>query len=126
MDDQSHDPAADLPAATLDVVDAGSRRGVRAQRKKRKRVEDRAGDFWRQCLGSEIGRAEIWTLLTSGGAFTAPFQVGPSGFPQREATWFRAGQQALCLGLYQRLMLYDFDAVRLMLQENDPLFKAQK
>lgn len=120
-------PDQHKPTDTADndqIVDAGSLDGVRKQSKRRKRQESRVADFWKASLSDEVGRSQIWDLLTEGGAFQPPFAVGPTGFPQPEASWFKAGQQALVLGLYHRLLAYDFDGVKLMLSEHDPRFKA--
>lgn len=109
-----------------DIVDAGSAKGVAKARKEAERKEARRRDFWKGVLSDPVGRAEIWSFLQEGGAFAAPFAVGPNGFPQPEATWWKAGQAGLVLGLYHRLMSIDFDGVKLMLTENDPRFKAAK
>lgn len=108
----------------LDVADAATEEGLRTQRKKRKRKDDRSKEFWRSILADEVGRAEVWELLRSGGAFETPFAIGPNGFPQPEATWCRAGVRDFVLGLYQRLLAIDLEGTRLMLIEHDNQFKV--
>lgn len=118
-------PDDDAPKAPdREAVDAASPEGVAAQRKSRKRKDNRSNVFWKSVLADETGRAEIWQLLNDGGAFTTPFQVGPNGFPQPEATWCRAGVRDFVLGLYQRLLAIDLEGVRLMLIEHDNRFKV--
>lgn len=118
QDDDDHLPETD-------AIDSGSPEGVAAQTKKRSRAADKVAEFWKGVLSTEIGRAEIWRILADGGVFTSPFQVGPNGFPQPDATWFKAGQQALVFAEYHRLLLHDRVGVMLMLDENDPAFKAK-
>lgn len=108
-----------------DVVDAGSPEGQDKARRNRKRRARREAEFVRSMLADPAGREFFWGLLAvDGGAFQAPFQCGPNGFPQPEATWFRAGQQAFSLGLYHRLLRIDPEGVLLMLRENDGQFKT--
>lgn len=99
--------------------DAASRKGTKRQREALQKHQDLVAAFWQQVLADPVGRAEVWRILSSGGAFRAPFACGPNGFPQPEATWFKAGQQALVLGEYHRLMRYDLAGVRQMLSESD-------
>lgn len=124
IDGESDNPEPAAPL--LEIVDAATPEGLRTQSKRRKRTDDRVGDFWKSVLLDEVGRAEVWKFLIDGGAFTPPFAVGPTGFPQPEATWFKAGQQAFVLGFYHRLMSIDIDGVKLMLGEHDSRFKAAK
>jgi hypothetical protein len=97
--------------------------GVKAQREKRKSHDLLVQEFWQAVLADQIGRAEVWRILQSGGVFQPPFACGPNGFPQPEATWFKAGQHGLVLGEYHRLLRIAPDGVRLMLQEHDPAWK---
>ena len=124
-DDQGD--GAQQPGATIDprdVVDAGTVAGVSAQRKRVKHDADRAGDFWRAVLADPVGRHEIHNLLDEVGAFKKPFQQSSAGFPDPESTWFKAGQQAMGLSLFMRLMRHDFAGVNTMLLEHEPFFQA--
>lgn len=116
-DDEQEPPESPNP-------NAATGRGVKAQKEKLKNHDQLVAEFWRAVLADKIGRSEVWRILQSGGAFKAPFACGPNGFPQPEATWFKAGQQALVLGEYQRLMRLDLDGLKQMLLENDKDFKA--
>jgi hypothetical protein len=112
------DPDAE-PEPADDAVDPEQQR-----RKKRKlaRARDEADAFWRGVLGTQPGRREIWKILDAGHAFDQRFECGPSGFPQSEATWFRAGEQAFAWRLYDYLQTVDYMGVYLMRCENDPRF----
>ena len=100
-------PDVDDTGPDADAVDAGTKRGTRKQRDKKRTDSDVEAGFWREVLKSEDGRAVVFRFLMRAGTFTAPFAVGPNGFPQTEATFFKAGQQALGLELYQNLMRID-------------------
>lgn len=97
--------------------------GVRRQKEKLKDQAALVREFWSAVLRDPIGRAEVWRILQSGGLFAPPFACGPNGFPQPEATWFKAGQHGLVQAEYHRLMRIDFEGVRLMLSEHDPAWK---
>ncbi len=114
-------PDDDLPESPN--PNAATGKGVRRQKEKLKNQDQLVREFWKAVLADPIGRSEVWRILKTGGAFTAPFACGPTGFPQSEATFFKAGQQALVLGEYHRLLRLDFDGIKLMLDENDPEFK---
>ena len=122
-DDDDPLPNASLPLDGRDVVDAGSEEGQRKTARELRRRKRREGEFFKAVLADPVGRDFLWNLLSEGGAFQTPFQCGPNGFPQPDATWFRAGQQSLVLGLYHRFMAADLDGVRLMLSEHDDRFK---
>lgn len=102
----------------------------RAQRRQRKRVDNEtelASKFWCDVFSHPVGRREMWRMLTTaqsdGNPFTPPFACGPNGFPQPDATWFRAGQYALGQHFYQTWMQQaGVEAVKLMLDEHDPRF----
>lgn len=91
-----------------------------------KKTEDESGDFWRSALSGVVGRREIWGILTAAHAFEERFACGPNGFPQVEATWFHAGEQALGLRIYHMLMRIDRAAVMKMHDENDAAFAKPK
>lgn len=82
-----------------------------------------ANEFWRSVLADETGRRELWRLISDDGhAFEERFACGPNGFPQPEATWFNAGEQAFAMRLYQRLLALDPVHVRQMHLEHDSRF----
>ncbi|MEI6281974.1 MAG: hypothetical protein WCP82_04555 [Alphaproteobacteria bacterium] len=116
-EDQTPDP---------DAVNASTKTGTRKQRDRKRTEADIDAAFWREVLKSEDGRAVVFRFLMRAGTFTAPFAVGPNGFPQSDATWFKAGQQALGLELYQNLLRLDFLGVHEMLKQCDPAFKPEK
>lgn len=126
VDEEDALPDVDESGPDQDAVDAGTKRGTRKQRERKRTNADIEAGFWREVLKSEDGRAVIWRHLNRAGTFATPFAVGPNGFPQSEATWFKAGQQALGLELYQNLMRIDYLGVHAMLQQCDPAFKPEK
>lgn len=123
---ETDDPATGDDQDQRNVVDAATPEGVAKQRKATRRVKTEAEEFWGGALSTEAGRRQIFEHITSGGAFTTPFAVSPSGFPQPEATWFTAGQRAFVEQFFHRLMVHDFDGVKLMLLENDERFKESR
>jgi len=92
---------------------------VRRERISRKREHE---SFWKAVFADPIGRREMWALLQDMHPFETVFACGPSGFPQPEATWFKAGEQQLGLRLYQSWHQIDPEGVMLMQRENDSRF----
>jgi hypothetical protein len=122
-DDEPDEPTAAEEA----TVDAASAAGVKRQRKRQRRAEDEAGDFWRAVFASPIGRREMWQILNADlHAFDTLFGASPNGAPDYYATWYRRGQQDVGLRLYQRWMALQPEAVILMHAENDPRFQKPK
>ena len=138
MIDDPEDPTtedeADDELSTVAIED-GTRnltdgRKIRRQRKRVDNDAEQASKFWRDVFSTQIGRREMWGLLraaqSDGSPFTPPFVCGPNGFPQSEATWFRAGQYALGQSFYQHWMQNARDGVFLMLDEHDPRFATPR
>jgi len=110
-----------------ETPNAASPRSQRRIRDKVKRAEEETKQFWRAVLSGEIGRREVWRLLTERcHAFNDEFPAGPAGFPDASARDFLRGQQSLGLGLYQDLMVIDGEAMLLLHRENDPRFAPPK
>ena len=114
---------SDDPEEAASTVDPHAQKRIRDVRK-RDAAEVTA--FWRSALAHPVGRREIWRLLSELHTFEEKFACGPNGFPQPEATWFHAGEQAFGLRLYHSLILYDRAAVFLMHDEHDPRFAKPK
>lgn len=125
-DDQSDNPQGELLPAEQPTVDAGTRKGVRQQKFNAKRLALQGEEFWRKVLADPVGRREVWGLLTAGHAFDTQFACGPNGFPQVEATWFKAGEQAFALRFYHTLCKIDHANVFLMHDEHDARFARRK
>ena len=85
-----------------------------------KREAAEAEEFWAGVFRSAVGRREMWRLLQVTHAFEERFACGPNGFPQVEATWFHAGEQAVGQRLYQTWLRRDPLSVSAMHAENDP------
>jgi hypothetical protein len=112
--------ASSEDAAEVEIPDAADVEALgRKQRKVRNKIK-LADAFWRGVFADETGRAEMWKLLQDTHAFEERFACGPNGFPQPEATWFGAGEQAFGMRLYQSWCLIDLPGVMLMHQEHDP------
>ncbi len=110
------DPETDQP------FDAGDAAQVESRKTTQKLVEREAVRFWEGVFGHPVGRREMWLLLAAAKPFDPSFQCGPNGFPQPEATWFIAGQQALGLRMYQTWLSKFPLLVMEMHKENDPRF----
>jgi hypothetical protein len=120
------DDPEDIPSTDQPTVDAADPQAVAAAVRRQRKAGDRGAEWWQAALASETGRHEIWALLTEAKTFEAVFAVGPSGFPQPEATWFAAGKRELGLTLYRSLLRIDHAAVCRMHQECDPAFSVPK
>lgn len=105
------------------AVDARAHGRIRAGKKLKARESEK---FWRDIFESELGRREMWGLLQSAHAFEERFACGPNGFPQVEATWLHAGEQALGQRLYQTWLVRFPELVALMHSENDVRFQKPK
>lgn len=107
-------------------VDAASVRALRKRETKRQIAERESVTFWRAVFGSDIGRREMWGLLQATHAFETVFACGPNGFPQSEATWFKAGEQSVGQRLHQSWFKVAREGVMLMHDEYDPRFADSK
>lgn len=123
-EDAAQPPRADDPIANM--PDAANPRGIRRQVRKKETADEKASRFWIVALSDPIGRLEMWKLLEAAGWRTQAFEVGPNGFPQQNASWFKAGQREYGLWLYHKLMATARDGVLTMLEENDPRFAKPK
>lgn len=82
--------------------------------------EENALNFWRAVLTNPTGRREIWNILQNDTkAFEDRFGCGPNGFPNPEASWFHAGEKAVGMRFYIKLMSIDPQSIVLMHSEND-------
>ena len=82
--------------------------------------------FWQQVFAHPVGRRAMWGILSAAHAFEERFACGPNGFPQPEATWFHAGEQALGQRLFQTWLAAEPQGVTLMLFEHDSRFPKPK
>jgi hypothetical protein len=101
---------------------AGSGRELRRKRTRSRAELKESEEFWQRVFADPVGRREGWRLLQAGHCFEERFACGPNGFPQTEATWFHAGEQAFVMRLYQTLMLRDRAGVFVMHDEHDARF----
>jgi len=116
-DELLSDDAEKGPASENDnAADPKSIRKKALRKKDRDRIRK---EWWAAALASDAGRAEIWSLLVRAGTFDNPFQCGPNGFPQSDATFFALGAKSWGQTLYHALIRFDPAAVVLMHAEND-------
>lgn len=104
------------------TVSAADPAGKRRQETRIKREVREAREFWQSVFASPVGRREMWGILQAGHAFEERFACGPNGFPQPEATWFHAGEQAFVQRLGMSWSVLDRAGYFLMLDEHDPRF----
>lgn len=116
-DDDNPPDTFDEPLPEPD--DDAEKRKVERKRTKAAREADEDLRFWRDCLASHIGRRALYRMFEQAGLWTQPFACGPNGFPQPEATWFKAGERALAGRLHDFLQIVDHGAVYDMLCENN-------
>jgi hypothetical protein len=123
MIDDEDLPQDDDDAATEHPLEpAASAVSRRGNAKKRKRAVEETLEFWRTILADRVGQRELWKLFEVGHIFDTRFECGPNGFPQVEATWFRAGEQDFARRLYQMLERIDPAGVIAMHQAFDSTF----
>ena len=116
-DDDPEDDVAD------DRAEATSKPETPKQQEARIKFEREEGRlFWQQVFALPVGRREMWEILKSAHAFEERFACGPNGFPQPEATWFHAGEQAFGQRLYHSWLALEPQGVTAMLFEHDPRF----
>jgi len=120
-DDEEEAAPAEQP-----TVDAGSASNLRKRQTRAIVEREKVRRFWSSVLRDETGRKVVWQLLADLHTFEERFACGPSGFPQPEATWFHAGEQAVGLRLYKSLALYDREALFTMHDLYDPAFVKPK
>ena len=118
------------PEDELEIVSADElSEDDRAHTKKLNDLERREAEgskFWSQVFAHPVGRREMWGILQATHAFEERFACGPNGFPQPEATWFHAGEQALGQRMFFSWQRLDPQGVLLMLQEYHPHFAKPK
>lgn len=125
MPDEDDDPNAppDAAAPAVEVPDAANPVQQKRIRNRAKFEKEQGAEFWRAMLATEIGRREIWSLLTNAHTFEDRFACGPNGFPQPEATWFQAGEKAVGMRLYLSLLKLDLPGVTAMHEQCDTSFE---
>ena len=116
---RDENPARVIPNASDEIA-------IGQARQRAKHIADKRADFWKRVLSEEIGRAVMWEVLAEMHAFNVRFATSPNGFPNPEATWFQAGEQAAGWRLYDALRKADFEAVHTMHLEQDPYFEEKR
>lgn len=116
LSDEENEPA---PGA---ADDAASPQSLKRKCRRKGDAEREAVTFWKSVFAQRVGRREMYALLADSGLFATPFAVGPNGFPQPEATWYKAGQHAFGQRLFFQWTKLDRAGVFAMLDECDPYF----
>lgn len=113
---------ADRPDPVSDMLlrerpaQADNEQGTKDQEDKIKIEAREASEFWRSVLSSEVGQREMFKVMhILGRAFDAPFAASPAGFPDPNATFYKAGQISVGQSIYQMLAI----------NARDELFKMQ-
>lgn len=102
--------------------DAGDPVAARKRVRKLEFQQQQAADFWKRVFASDVGRREMWGILDACHTFETKFGVGPTGFPQPEATWFHRGEQSIGERLFHSWSRLDREGVWRMLDEHDPRY----
>jgi hypothetical protein len=122
-DELGHEDDDALPDQPPEAAASAVSHRANAKKKKRNVEETLEGaEFWRAVLADPIGRRELWKLFQAGHIFETRFECGPNGFPQVEATWFRAGEQDFARRIYQMFERIDPAAIIAMHQDFDASF----
>ena len=122
-DDDAPDGISDEELGKLTEFDAGDPAAVKRAKHKADIQEREAKRFWEYVFSLEVGRREMFKVLRDAKAFETEFACGPNGFPQPEATWFKAGQADWGKRMRDTWLVNHLDAFALMLRENDPRFQ---
>ena len=112
----------------VDLVPADDVEAKQVERKRRRIEQEKveADKFWKEVFSTPAGRREMWAIMDACHTFEERFACGPNGFPQPEATWFHAGEQAIGHRLYETWQIRDYDGVYAMRCENDTRFATAK
>ena len=105
--------------------DAADPKKVR-DKTRRVRSEQRDSiDFWREVMGTEDGRREVWSFLHQGDGHPFAVRFGTAGgLPQPEASWLEAGKQGHGFDQWAYLLVLVPALATLMLTENEPRIVA--
>lgn len=128
MSDHPEDPDDEAP-----IVNPQPARNLRDHKQRRQQLKqidneaDLASKFWRDVLGTTVGRREMWSILRAcapegSDPFALPFRTS-HGIPFDAAMWASAGQYHIAQKLFQSWLKLDVQGTILMLEENSPHFK---
>lgn len=123
MDDDT--PTEEEQLLQDQIPDAASAKSLKKSEERSRRRLEQSADFWQKIFDTQIGREEVWKILSECHTFETKFACGPSGYPQSEATWFHAGEQQLGLRLYHSWLIMCPEGVLQMHRENDNRFPPQ-
>ena len=118
LDDSEDDTRLDDEGADDLSAPAARKRRSQKIRFREKQVQE----FYQRVFADPVGRAVMWEILQACHFRETKFACGPNGFPQPEATWFHAGEQAVGDRLFNTWRRHDRDGVLLMEDEHDPQF----
>ena len=116
----SDDAPLDDESADEIVSESGRKRRAQKIRIREKQVKE----FYERVFADPVGRLVFWNILEACHFKETKFACGPGGFPQPEATWFKAGEQAVGDRLYRTFRKHARSGVMLMEDEHDPDFKG--
>lgn len=120
VEDDGQEPAPGEPDSAADP------KRVKRQQRRSSREKREGDEFWRGVFSTDVGRREMWRILVAAGYRSERFGATATGFPDPNATWFRAGIQSVSRHLFDEWQALDYEGVYLMLVENDPKFAKAK
>jgi hypothetical protein len=118
------DDDSELPPDPLVPDEDVKERAKLQQRRRRARSADvEETEFWERVFADPVGRRVMWAFLESCSTFGERFANGPNGFPQAEASWYRAGERDTGLRMWRSWLRAVPDGVCEMMHEHDPALK---
>lgn len=118
MIDEYESTAEPLPSA----VDPETPKRHRT-RAKREEIEARA--FWRSVFESDVGRREMWRLLSKLHPFTFEFGRTAAGTEHERITWMHMAEQIVGQAIFLEWQARHPELVLQMQREHDPRFPKQ-
>jgi hypothetical protein len=123
---ESDDELEQVEIVTAQQEPQDSAADTKSVKRKTRRVTDAimiAVNFWTSAMETEIGRKEVWTLISKAHPFEQVFATA-GGLPQSEASFSHAGRQAAGFDQYLHLLAMVPELTTLMLMENEPRLVA--
>jgi hypothetical protein len=121
-EDDSDIENADLPDTEQQTFDVADPAALKKTRRAVAEYERQRREFWMAVFKSPVGRREMWDILNQCHFTDIEFGVGPNGFPQPEATWFKAGERQIGQRLFLTWTQIARADVFQMLDEHDPRY----
>ena len=95
-------------------------------RNRKKREEAQREKFWKDVFSSEVGRREMWGLLSKLHPFQVMAGTTPVGMADERMTWMHLAEQLVGQHLFQEWFNMEPELVLQMRAENDKRFQKAK